>query len=58
MGVWRPLSGLICEIFNSVDQETFIFFLGKDGEFQKPMAVATISVPKKYTRRWGEGAGW
>ena len=47
MGVWRPLPGLICEIFNSVDQETFIFFLGKDREFQKPMAVATISVPKK-----------
>ena len=29
MGVWRPLSGLICEIFYSVGQETLIFFSRK-----------------------------
>ena len=45
-GGWRPLSGLICEIVNSVGQE--ILHLsgksqGKVREFQTPMAVATMS---------------
>ena len=35
-GGWRPLSGLICEIVNSVGQVTFV------REFQTPMAVATM----------------
>ena len=35
-GGWRPLSGLICEIVNSVGQ-------GKVREFQTPMAVATMN---------------
>ena len=28
-GGWRPLSGLICEIVNSVGQGNFTFFQGK-----------------------------
>ena len=37
-GGWRPLSGLICEIVNSVGQGNFTFVR----EFQTPMAVATM----------------
>ena len=48
-GGWRPLSGLICEIVNSVGQGNFTFVREKSGksqgkvrEFQTPMAVATM----------------
>ena len=51
-GGWRPLSGLICEIVNSVGQG--ILHLsgksqGKVREFQTPMAVATMT--KSYDSR-------
>ena len=42
-GDWRPLSGLICEIVNSVGQGNFTFVRGNVREFQTPMAVATMS---------------
>ena len=48
---WRPLSGLICEIVNSVGQGNFTFVREKSGksqgkvrEFQTPMAVATMYI--------------
>ena len=33
-GVWRPLSGLICEIVNSVGQGNFTFVREKSGNFK------------------------
>jgi len=46
-GGWRPLSGLICEIVNSVGQGNVTFcqgkvMQGKVREFQTPMAVVTM----------------
>ena len=33
-GGWRPLSGLICEIVNSVGQGNFTFVREKSGNFK------------------------
>ena len=44
-GGWRPLSGLICEIVNSVGQGNFTFVREKSGKSQgisNTMAVATM----------------
>ena len=47
-GGLSSLSGLICEIINTVGQGNFtLFCLEKVREFQKPLAMATMSKQEK-----------
>ena len=41
-GAMSPLSGLICEISNSLGQGNFTFVRKKVRVFQKPLALATM----------------